>query len=230
MGLINWGVPEDYVLQLAKATSANCFVETGTFRGDTTRWASRHFEQVYTVELSEDLFNANATSFTALKNVTPLLGDSREHLRQLARTLPKTIFWLDAHWCGEFAAVGLDDQCPLLGEIAALQECWDRAYILVDDARFFLAPPAPPHRIENWPTMSEIVKALDRGADRFVATFEDIIVSLPADAREVTTRYIHSGGSLNERVLGISRAAAQPTRPSLYRTLRRLARTSFGPV
>jgi hypothetical protein len=226
MGLIHWGVPEQYVLDLKKASGAKCFLETGTFRGNTTKWAAGHFDHVYTIELSETLFRENAPAFTGLNNVTSLFGDTREHLLRIASTLPKTIFWLDAHWCGEVGAVGFEDQCPLLDEIAVLQACWDRAYILVDDARFFLAPPAPPHRIENWPTMSRLVKALDQGADRFVATFEDVLVSLPADARDVTTSYIHSGGTLNERVLGMKRPVPEPGPPHslLHRVAMKLAR------
>ena len=32
------------------------FVETGTYKGETARMASKHFERVYTLEISQELF------------------------------------------------------------------------------------------------------------------------------------------------------------------------------
>ncbi len=225
MGLINWGAPENYVLALKDAMDIPCFVETGTFRGATTCWAARHFAEVYTIELSETLYKETADILGPLENVTALLGDTREELARLAPQLPKSIVWLDAHWSGLAGAAGWQDQCPLLEELEILREHWDRLFILVDDARFFLAPPGPPHEIDHWPTLPQIVNAL-AGPGRFVASFEDIFVSVPLAARAVTMSYVQKGGNLNERVLGLERPA-NSHRSVVGRAARRLAH-EFG--
>ena len=39
----------------------------------------------------------------------------------------------------------------------------------------------------KWPSIVQVVDALNRGADRFIASFEDVIVSLPSEANRVTS-------------------------------------------
>jgi hypothetical protein len=204
VGLINQGVPEEYALLLRDEFGIRCFVETGTFYGRTAKWAAKRFERVVTIELSEPLYRHAAEALAPYDNVALLLGDTRQHLRELAPTLPPSIIWLDAHYSGG-ATEGQGDECPLLGEIEALAPAWERSYVLVDDARYFLAPPPPPHDETQWPSLTEVVTALNRGSDRFVGGFEDILVSLPGHAKRATQQYIQRGGVLNERVIGTPR-------------------------
>lgn len=204
MGLITAGIPKEYVLALQKEFGIKCFVETGTFKGGTAKWAAQWFEQVITIELSEAWYERAKVVLAPNPNVTILFGDTRHHLARIAPTLPPSIIWLDAHYsAGDTAGAG--DECPLLGEIDALSPSWDRLFVLVDDARYFLAPPPPPQNTSQWPTMVQVANALDHGAKRFIATFEDVIVSLPIEAKSVTLEYIQKGGRLNERVLGYVR-------------------------
>jgi hypothetical protein len=204
MGLITGGIPKEYVLALQKEFGIKCFVETGTYKGGTAKWAAQWFEQVITIELSETWYERAKVALAPYQNIEILFGDTRHHLAQIAPTLPPSIIWLDAHYsAGETA--GADDQCPLLGEIEALTPSWDRLFVLVDDARYFLAPPPPPQNISQWPSMVHVANALDRGANRFIATFEDVLVSLPTAAKAVTLEYIQKGGRQNERVVGYVR-------------------------
>ena len=136
MGLIYAGVPKSYVLSLKNRFAIECFVETGTFAGRTAAWAAGHFAQVVTIEVSEAQYRGASARLSQYANVRRLLGDSRALLSELAASLPPSIIWLDAHSCG--GTPGLDVECPLLDEIRALAPCWDRAFVLVDDARFFL--------------------------------------------------------------------------------------------
>ena len=96
-------------------------------------------------------------------------------------------------------------------------------FVLVDDARYFLAPPPPPHDVDQWPSIVEVMNALNYGSGRFVASFEDIIVSVPNEAKAVTLEYIRKGGHLNERVVGFHKE--QPSKSPL---IRRLARRVFN--
>ena len=217
MGLINFGVPREYVEALRVAFGISCFVETGTYHGRTASWAAERFERVITVELSEPLYRSAAAALARFSNATAIHGDTRRELARLAPSLPPAIVWLDAHYCAGPSA-GVGDECPLLGEIAALAPAWERLYVLVDDARYFLAPPPPGHDAAQWPSLAQVVSALNTGEDRFVASFEDVLVSLPPAARGVTLGYIRNGGRLNMRVLGYKPPV--PPAPALTRLQR----------
>jgi hypothetical protein len=103
----------------------------------------------------------------------------------------------------------MGDECPFLGEIAALAPAWERLYVLVDDAHYFIPPPH--HDAAQWPSLAQVVSPLNTGEDRFVASFEDVLVSLPPAARDVTLGYIRKGGRLNMQCSAIS----GPRRPRL---------------
>jgi len=96
-------------------------VETGTFHGDTTRWAASRFEIVHTIERAENLYNLHSEELARIKGVNPHLGDSRDILPQIVEAIhgQKAVFWLDGHWSGGDTA-GESDECPLLDELACL--------------------------------------------------------------------------------------------------------------
>lgn len=202
MGLIRYGVPADYVLSLKRRLGIDCFVETGTSDGKTAAWAAQNFKQVVTIEFSEAAYHRASVRLARRANIRQLLGSSPEILAELAPSLPRAIFWLDAHWdAGQEA--GRNRQCPLLGEIASLAPCWEQAFVLVDDASLFLSPPPAHYDQAQWPSLGRVMNALGAGKDRFVACFEDVFVSLPPEARDVTLEYVRAGGDRNRRVLGI---------------------------
>jgi FkbM family methyltransferase len=220
MGLITYGVPSAYVLSLKQRLGIDCFVETGTSEGRTAAWAAGHFKQVITIELSDRSYHRASVRLARHANVRQLLGSSPEVLAELARSLPPAVFWLDAHWdIGN--EVGRERQCPLLEEIAALAPCWEQAFVLVDDASLFLSPPPAQYDQAQWPSLGRVVNALSAGRERFVACFEDVFVSLPPRARDVTLDYIRAGGDRNRRVLGIVANHAEADAPAGFRALLR---------
>jgi len=79
------------------------FVETGTYHGDTSIMASKHFEKVYTTEIVPELHNLSKRKAEELgvTNISFLLGDS---VKLLAQIMPKVsdgaVFFLDAHQSG----------------------------------------------------------------------------------------------------------------------------------
>ncbi|HOR78223.1 MAG TPA: hypothetical protein PLG04_05385 [Anaerolineaceae bacterium] len=180
MGLISMGVPQDITLRLASLGGAKVFVESGTFHGGTTKWAAKHFSEVHTIERDEQLFRAHRNELTALKGVETYLGDSREKLPEILGKIgdQSAVFWLDGHWSGTGTA-GERDECPLLGELQCLSErCSD--IILIDDARFFLSAPPPPHDPQQWPTLLDIMSvfSMDRTAC-FMQVIDDVIFIVP---------------------------------------------------
>ncbi len=179
MGEIVMGVPKRTVLALSAFAKAGVFVETGTYQGDTTRWASAHFDTVHTIERSEPLYQRFGEPLSKIGNVVPHLGDSRSILPRILKNIGerRAVYWLDGHWSGGITA-GESDECPLAGELACLAE---RVHdiILIDDARLFLAAPPPPHNPAQWPTISEIIRSLNAPAERFVQVIDDVIFAVP---------------------------------------------------
>lgn len=55
MGVINFSIPESLVLNLVKNNNVKNFVETGTYKGNSSFWAAIHFDNVFTIELNKEL-------------------------------------------------------------------------------------------------------------------------------------------------------------------------------
>jgi 16S rRNA A1518/A1519 N6-dimethyltransferase RsmA/KsgA/DIM1 with predicted DNA glycosylase/AP lyase activity len=90
-------------------------VETGTYLGDTTAGCLAHFQRIYTIELDPALAENARGRFKDQPTVTVVEGDSAAQLEKLLPSLNGgTVFWLDAHSCGEHTAKG---ELPLLAEL-----------------------------------------------------------------------------------------------------------------
>jgi len=180
MGLVTLGIPESIAAELSQLNGSTVFVETGTYRGETTRWAATQFETVHTIERSEQLYYEHSVALAAFPGVTAHLGDSRQILPAIVAQLGKrrATIWLDGHYSGGETA-GADDECPLLDELKALGDRWTDV-LLIDDARLFLGAPPPPHQPAAWPTIAEIVRHLPvAGRHQFVQIIDDVIVIVP---------------------------------------------------
>ncbi|HOX07106.1 MAG TPA: hypothetical protein PK280_11950 [Planctomycetota bacterium] len=204
MGSERMGPPEDLVLWLAQEFGLDTFVETGTYRGDTALWASDHFSRVITIEGSAELYT-KARARLAGRNVSIVQGDSREKLAEVTRSLGgPALFWLDAHWCGENSC-GSDRQCPLLDELAAVADSPHGHFIMIDDARLFMAPPPHPNKAEQWPSLADVLGKLQAYHARYAIIFDDVIVAVPsfasgsfrAHCQDLVTAKWRSGGPVH---------------------------------
>ncbi|MBI3513896.1 MAG: hypothetical protein HY060_07530 [Proteobacteria bacterium] len=174
---------------LQRTFNIACFFETGTLLGQTTAWAAERFAHVITVERAPEFFAVAKARFDGDPRVQTLFGDSREHMKLRAGGLPTTLFWLDAHWSGDVTA-GEDDECPLLGEIAVIAGELDRHFVLIDDARLFLAPPPPPHKANHWPSLCETLDALRTRHQPYVVVHDDVLVAVPERARDLLVAFL----------------------------------------
>nr|VFK11672.1 MAG: methyltransferase, FkbM family [Candidatus Kentron sp. LPFa] len=177
MGIVHFGAPLPLLTRIHDEFKPWAFIETGTFRAETAIWAASRFEQVWTVELSEQLYEENRLLLDPYRNITALQGDSRQVLARLAGEVHEAaVFWLDAHWCGGSTA-GIDDQCPLLEELDAIATRPYGDFVLIDDARLFLSRESAP---SQWPSIFEIGKRLERFSDpKYIAIVDDVIVAVP---------------------------------------------------
>jgi len=215
MGIVRMGIPQELVEQLVQKFEIGTFIETGTYRGDTTEWGARVFKKVISVERMEELHRKAEERLADYPNVTCLCCDTREALEiSLPVSEGKVLFWLDAHWCGpNKGSHGEEEQCPLLAELELIEKHQTGAYILIDDARLFMAPPAEPCRASDWPDIGVVLEALRKACpSAYVTIFEDAIIGVPPEARDSVQRYLqdkitagHLKGESRARESGWSR-------------------------
>jgi hypothetical protein len=186
MGIVHPGVPHRLALWLREEATAREFIETGTYLASTTLWAARHFERVISIEADRTLYDAARKRLGSYPNVDLRLGRSQDVLVPLISSLSQpALIWLDAHWsCGDVATAGEDQECPLLEEITAIDAGTIQHLILIDDARFFLNPPLPPHKREHWPSAGAVIEHLRAKYDSYICITDDVILRLPIVLRD----------------------------------------------
>jgi hypothetical protein len=187
------GVPQRLVADLAIALGISVAVETGTFRGGSTRKLAAVVDRVISIELSEELHEQALHSGLAdVPGVTLLQGSSIDILPGVVRDLAgPAIYWLDGHWTEGAGTAGFQKQCPVLDEIAAIDGGADskRSCILIDDARFHLGAPPPPYRRSDWPTFPVVVDQLRANHNRCFTVLDDVIIAGPPQIQEVLDTY-----------------------------------------
>ena len=143
-------VKQAVVLAYAQRCGITTLVETGTYFGAMVEAMHEHFEQIFSIELSEALFARAQARFHGMPGITLLQGDSA---REIANVLPQltapALFWLDGHWSDGVTARG-DTNTPVREELAAILAAPDLPHIvLIDDAREFGVDP-------SYPTIEEL--------------------------------------------------------------------------
>lgn len=190
MGIFRLGPPTGLILKLKELFQIEDFIETGTYKGDTAAWASEHFSRVQTMDLSRELYDQAVRRHAQKKNIKFIFGDSRVELAKVVPLLEgPAIFWLDGHWSGG-ATYGENDECPLMRELELIHQSPHDHFLFIDDARLLVSPPPKPHLIEQWPTLSQVVSALNEKSHRpYVVIVEDVIISVPQKAQEFLADY-----------------------------------------
>lgn len=107
------------------------FVETGTCLGETPAKLSGLFERIWTIELSEELFQRAKINLSKYKNVTCLHGNSGQILSDVVRNLDApTLFWLDGHFSGGVTASG---ENPIIEELNVIKSSSINNHVIVID-------------------------------------------------------------------------------------------------
>ena len=192
MGIIRMGIPEEVTLFLKENFKSDVFIETGTYYGNTTLWASKHFKNVHTIEFSKEIYDITSKKYAYINNINFHFGDTRALLPEILNGLDqdsKIILWLDAHWSsGE--TYGEHDNCPLIKELEILIQSKHDMCILIDDARLFLAPPPLPNNYKQYPGIQDIAKLYDD--DTFITVYEDVIIVVPSSLKPLFQEYLQS--------------------------------------
>ena len=74
MGFIYPGVQKTLVSFMRDEYAVRTFIESGTYLASTALWASKIFENVYTIELSDELYSSAVQKYGFIKNIKFLHG------------------------------------------------------------------------------------------------------------------------------------------------------------
>lgn len=197
-------IPKQLCTMFRDYYNLETFVETGTYKAQTSIWAAGEFKNVITIEGYKPRWEKARAHVAAqhpeIINIDFVYGDSRHMLRRVLQQIQApALLWLDAHWCGEGAQDSheIGDECPLRQELEAvnLHTYSSDMFILIDDARLFTAPPPYPHDPQQWPTWGEVKRLLER-CPRYVHVHDDVIIAVPPHAQRVVEKYVQLTGAV----------------------------------
>jgi len=194
-------------------------IETGTYYGHTAAVLARMFDEVVTVERSDQFYERASAVLWPLPNVEQVKGHSAQALTTIDARPGGTLYWLDAHSSGGETAGG-DDPCPLLAELDAIGAGDPRDCLLIDDAREFAAPPD-----DRWPTLVQVLDELRRmRPEHHVTVVHDLIIAVPQAARDIVDAfgraYVWTAWEAGEKARGVK--VPGPLAQRLQPVLRRL--------
>ena len=136
-------------------TKYTCFIESGTFMGETIFALEHYFDKLYTIELSEKYYNDTTKKYNGNK-INFILGDSSTVFGSLLPNITeKCIFFLDGHWSGNDTGRSTVD-CPLNEEIAHINHLFkNEAIIIIDDFRLFGLDKSSGKLDEDWSNINK---------------------------------------------------------------------------
>lgn len=158
----------------------SCFIETGTFRGDTILNMEPLFDKLYTIEFGENYYNYSKNRYNGDK-IDFILGDSSVVFETLLPTInDKTIFYLDGHWSSGDTGKSTKD-CPLNEEITHINNLFkNEAIIIIDDFRLFGLDKSSGKLGEDWTDINK-ENLLNILKDRVTKVYHLPANSLPDD-------------------------------------------------
>lgn len=129
-----------YILSCFPGFPRKCFIETGTYKGYTTRLAARNFDLVHTIEIVKALSDEaqRIGDSEDLINIVYHVGDSLVILPEIVKRLPvEAVFMIDSHISGpDTSHNGI--LVPLLEELDIILKNYNkRSIFIIDDVRLF---------------------------------------------------------------------------------------------
>jgi hypothetical protein len=152
------------LLEYARAYDLRVFVETGTFYGDMVAAMKPHFDEVYSIELSRELYESVRHRFKRDGHVRLVHGDSGRALGGIVPLIRRpALFWLDGHFSAGVTARG-DKDTPIYEELTHILAAEEFPHVaVIDDARCF-------GRDSGYPTIRQLLDFI--GARRPELTIE----------------------------------------------------------
>ena len=122
----------------AKRFELKILVETGTYYGTMVEAMKKNFDRIYSIELSDELYEKAKNRFNAEKHIEIIHGDSGVEIKNVVDKINQpALFWLDGHYSAGETARG-DKDTPICEELEHILAAPDKGnVIIIDDARCF---------------------------------------------------------------------------------------------
>lgn len=126
---------------LVRSGLRNCtWIETGTYRGDTTQLLAKYANRVLSIEPDRALFIRARKELGRFQNITILNGCSENLLPKILPDIHGDVcFWLDGHFSNGTTFQG-DKDSPIQEELSSIERHLPRfgnVAIFIDDVRMF---------------------------------------------------------------------------------------------
>ena len=160
---------------------ARCLIESGTYRGHTTRKCAPLFQKVVTIEIDDSLAQRATQFLKDNTNIEVVHGDVIDSLPGILvrEDMHDILVYLDGHFSGGITGKGKSDE-PACDAINILSKHADKiSAIIVDDFREFGGPGVP--------KKSELIKACEYffGDDTRLTVHLDQVIAI-RDAKPMT--------------------------------------------
>jgi hypothetical protein len=155
-------VKQRIIRDFAKGFGLKVLVETGTYYGDMVEAMKPYFNQIYSIELSRELYEKAKQRFDGNERIKIIHGDSGIELSNIvAEIIQPALFWLDGHYSAGVTAKGEKDT-PIFEELTHIFNSQQSGHvIIIDDARCFGTDPAYPSIAE----LSDFIRANNSNAN-----------------------------------------------------------------
>ena len=165
-------IKRKFLRRLARRHGSRIMIETGTLYGETLHALRDTFEQLHSIELSSELYEAAKRRFAGVDKIHLWFGDSGEVLRQVLTVVDRpAMFWLDGHYSGGPTALG-KEATPIVRELGLVSRHRLHAsnVVVIDDARLF-------DGTGGYPTLDHLRReALRLGFTQFSVTNDMIVL------------------------------------------------------
>ena len=132
---------EEFSANMNNYKNIKYFVETGTYKADTTIAMSSHYDHVYTTEIHEGLYETSKkrAEDAGITNITFLRGNSIELLYDIVpKVLAGAVFFIDAHISGGDSSWNGVQRVPIMEELdVILSHKIGPSIFIIDDLRLW---------------------------------------------------------------------------------------------
>lgn len=166
-------VKQKIISEYQQKYGCQVLVETGTYLGYMVSAQKKNFREIYSIELSDTLYERAVRKFRKYKHIHLIHGDSGEKLSMVTEKLREpALFWLDGHYSAGITAKGKLNS-PIWAELDTVLANRLDHIILIDDARDFTGR-------NDYPTIEEVKAYMVAKNPQYQVTVEhDIIRVVP---------------------------------------------------
>jgi hypothetical protein len=147
-------------------------IETGTYLGDMIDATRKSFNEIYSIELSDSLYEKAKKRFSKFPHIQLLHGDSSLVLPTVLSSINQPcLFWLDAHYSGGITSKKILES-PIIEEMSCIMQhpILDHV-VLIDDARCFVG-------LGGYPSIDELRKLVSQYRPDWVLEVNNDIIRI----------------------------------------------------